>query len=187
MSVSRWIEHRGYLWLTIISACLAVAGYAQAQSMSGATLVEALRHGGYVVLMRHASSPARPPTASDAEPGSFVLAPTAGRMADRYPISLLGAVGMGMFTLAMALLAVAPAHPAAWDMAWRIALRGLGFGIFGSTNMRAIMSSAPRERSGAVGGINTSFRLLGQASGTALVAVMFRTLAAGHATRRRCG
>jgi len=91
------------------------------------------------------------------------------------------------FTLAMALLAVAPAHPAAWDMAWRIALRGLGFGIFGSTNMRAIMSSAPRERSGAVGGINTSFRLLGQASGTALVAVMFRTLAAGHATRRRCG
>jgi DHA2 family multidrug resistance protein-like MFS transporter len=114
--------------------------------------------------------------------GNFLVAPIAGRLADRYPVGLLGAVGMGVFTLSMVLLVMAPAHPAPWDMIWRIVLCGLGFGFFGPTNLRAIVSSAPRERSGAAGGINTSFRLLGQASGTALVAVLFRALGAGHAT-----
>jgi DHA2 family multidrug resistance protein-like MFS transporter len=114
--------------------------------------------------------------------GAFLIAPVAGRMADRYPVGLLGAIGMGLFTLAMVLLVLAPVHPTAWDMAWRIVICGVGFGFFGPTNMRAIVSSAPRERSGAAGGLNTSARLLGQSSGTALVAVLFRALGGGHAT-----
>ncbi|HEY2708817.1 MAG TPA: MFS transporter [Caulobacteraceae bacterium] len=114
--------------------------------------------------------------------GAFLIAPFAGRLADRYPVGLLGAIGMGLFTAAMVGVVFAPAHPAAWDMAWRIALCGVGFGFFGPPNLRAIVSSAPRERSGAAGGLNTSFRLLGQASGTALVAVLFRSLGGGHAT-----
>jgi DHA2 family multidrug resistance protein-like MFS transporter len=114
--------------------------------------------------------------------GGFLVAPFAGRLADRYPVGLLGTIGMGIFSLAMVLVVLAPAHPSALDMVWRIALLGVGFGFFGPPNLRAIVSSAPRERSGAAGGLNTSFRLLGQASGAALVAVLFRTLAAGHAT-----
>jgi phosphohistidine phosphatase SixA len=41
-----------------------VAGYSQ--TLRGAKLVEALRQGGYVIVMRHASSPQAPP-AKDAE------------------------------------------------------------------------------------------------------------------------
>jgi phosphohistidine phosphatase SixA len=39
----------------------------QASSLSGPALVRALRMGGYVILMRHASSPRTPPDASEAD------------------------------------------------------------------------------------------------------------------------
>ena len=50
-----------------ILACLLVTGAAQADTWSGTGLVTALRQGGYILLMRHASSPAAPPTAANAE------------------------------------------------------------------------------------------------------------------------
>jgi phosphohistidine phosphatase SixA len=47
-----------------------VAGSAAAQTLSGDALVEALRQGGYVIAMRHASAPRTPPAASEAAPGN---------------------------------------------------------------------------------------------------------------------
>jgi phosphohistidine phosphatase SixA len=44
-----------------------VIGTAQAEPLSGAALVTALQQGGYVLLMRHASSPPTPPTVGTAE------------------------------------------------------------------------------------------------------------------------
>jgi phosphohistidine phosphatase SixA len=41
---------------------LAVAGSGPAQTLAGASLVEALQRGGYVIVMRHASSPMQLPT-----------------------------------------------------------------------------------------------------------------------------
>ncbi|HEU4634627.1 MAG TPA: histidine phosphatase family protein [Edaphobacter sp.] len=41
-----------------------------AQSLSGAKLVGALQHGGYVIVMRHAHSPIQPPDKSAAESGN---------------------------------------------------------------------------------------------------------------------
>ena len=50
---------------------------------------------------------------------------------------------------------------------------GAGFGFFQSPNLRAIMSSAPPERSGGASGIVATSRLVGQAIGAALVALCF--------------
>jgi phosphohistidine phosphatase SixA len=47
--------------LTLISS-------AHAQTLSGTELVKALRHGGYVILMRHASSPREAPDKKTASP-----------------------------------------------------------------------------------------------------------------------
>jgi phosphohistidine phosphatase SixA len=47
---------------------LAVVGTAHAQSLSGKNLVAALQGGGYVILMRHASSPRTPPDTAHAQP-----------------------------------------------------------------------------------------------------------------------
>jgi len=76
------------------------------------------------------------------------------------------------------LLALLPAHPLTSDIVWRVALCGCGFGLFQSPNNRAIVASAPRERSGGAGAIQATARLLGQTIGAALVALVFGY--AGH-------
>ncbi|MDE1927999.1 MAG: MFS transporter, partial [Burkholderiales bacterium] len=47
------------------------------------------------------------------------------------------------------------------------------FGLFQSPNLRALMSSAPPERSGGASGVIAIARLTGQTSGAALVALCF--------------
>jgi DHA2 family multidrug resistance protein-like MFS transporter len=53
-------------------------------------------------------------------------------------------------------------------------LCGLGFGFFQTPNNRALLSSAPRARSGAAGAMLSTARLLGQTLGAAGVAILFR-------------
>jgi DHA2 family multidrug resistance protein-like MFS transporter len=50
---------------------------------------------------------------------------------------------------------------------------GAGFGFFQAPNLKALMSSAPPHRSGGASGVIGVCRLLGQASGAALVALCF--------------
>jgi DHA2 family multidrug resistance protein-like MFS transporter len=102
-----------------------------------------------------------------------VIAPLAGRLADRYPAGILGAIGLGVLSLGFILLALLPAVPSDADIVWRIVVCGLGFGFFQSPNNRAIVSSAPRERSGGAGAIQSTARLLGQTIGAAIVALVF--------------
>ena len=49
------------------AAILLTPGVAPAQSLSGAALVTALQHGGYVIVMRHASSPREAPSKESAD------------------------------------------------------------------------------------------------------------------------
>jgi phosphohistidine phosphatase SixA len=51
----------------------ALAGASQAQTLSGKALVEALRQGGYVIVMRHPSSPFTAPDKAHADPGNTKL------------------------------------------------------------------------------------------------------------------
>jgi DHA2 family multidrug resistance protein-like MFS transporter len=102
-----------------------------------------------------------------------VAAPVAGHLADRYPAGLLGAAGLVVFAAGLLALALIPAHASATDIIWRMALAGVGFGLFQSPNNRAMITSAPRERSGGASGILGTARLLGQTTGAALVALIF--------------
>jgi MFS transporter, DHA2 family, multidrug resistance protein len=102
-----------------------------------------------------------------------LIAPIAGRLADRYPAGILGGIGLSILSLGYLLLALLPAEPATGDILWRMMLCGLGFGFFASPNNRAIVASAPRERSGGAGAIQSTARLLGQTVGAALVALIF--------------
>ncbi len=106
----------------------------------------------------------------------------AGRMADRHSLRFLGTTGMALMSAGVLFLAFAPAHPTTFQIVWRAALGGAGFGFFGAPNNRAMVASAPRERSGGAGGIGTMSRLLGQSMGIALVAVIFSTTAHGGVT-----
>lgn len=100
-------------------------------------------------------------------------APLAGVLSDRYSAGVLGGIGLLALTLGLALLATVGTHPSAFDIAWRMALCGAGFGMFQSPNNRQMLAAAPRERSGGASGMLGTARLTGQTVGAALVALIF--------------
>jgi DHA2 family multidrug resistance protein-like MFS transporter len=102
-----------------------------------------------------------------------VVAPIAGRLADRVRAGLIGGIGLAVFALGLFALSRLGAHASTVDIAWRMAICGIGFGLFQSPNNRTIVSSAPRHRSGAAGGMLATARLLGQTTGAVAVGVAF--------------
>jgi hypothetical protein len=58
--------------VTVLTSLLMTRS-APAQVLSGIALVQALRHGGYVLVMRHASSPSEAPTKQSANADNIHL------------------------------------------------------------------------------------------------------------------
>jgi MFS transporter, DHA2 family, multidrug resistance protein len=102
-----------------------------------------------------------------------IAAPFAGRLADRINAGLIGGIGLAIFAAGLFFLSRLGASPANFDIAWRMAVCGLGFGLFQSPNNRTIVSASPKERSGAAGGMLATARLLGQTAGAVTVGVAF--------------
>ncbi|HET6305773.1 MAG TPA: MFS transporter [Rhodopila sp.] len=102
-----------------------------------------------------------------------IAAPIAGPLSDRFPPAILGGIGLAILCAGLALIAGLPADPGIPGIIWRMVICGSGFGFFQSPNLRAIMTSAPPERSGGASGIVATSRLMGQATGAALVALCF--------------
>jgi phosphohistidine phosphatase SixA len=73
MNLAAKMPSLNWLGLMAVLVGLAVGGSVRADSLSGAALVKALQSGGYILLMRHASSPRTPPDAGDAEPDNVKL------------------------------------------------------------------------------------------------------------------
>ena len=112
---------------------------------------------------------------------TVMTAPLAGRLIGRVADGLLGAVGLGLFACGLALLALLPAAPGNADVAWRMALCGIGFGLFQSPNNHTIVTSAPHSRSGAASGMLGTARLTGQTFGSVLLALIFAAFGAHSA------
>jgi len=102
-----------------------------------------------------------------------IAAPIAGRLADRVNAGLLGGIGLAIFAAGLFFLSRLGPDPTNLDIAWRMAVCGLGFGFYQSPNNRTIVSSAPKLRSGAAGGMLATARLLGQTTGAVAVGVAF--------------
>jgi DHA2 family multidrug resistance protein-like MFS transporter len=111
-----------------------------------------------------------------------IMSPIGGRLSDRYPAGFLGGIGLALLGIGMVLLALLPANPGVANIVWRMAICGIGFGLFQTPNMKAIMSSAPPHRSGSASGIVATARLVGQTSGAALAALCFGLSGRGGAT-----
>ncbi|MEG3144633.1 MFS transporter [Sphingomonas sp. RT2P30] len=103
---------------------------------------------------------------------NVLVAPLAGWLSNRIPAGILGGIGMVISITALLLIAFIPPHPHWYDIAWRMALCGSGFGIFLPPNARLIIGSAPRERAAAAGGLVSTVRLVGQTTGATLVATL---------------
>jgi DHA2 family multidrug resistance protein-like MFS transporter len=111
-----------------------------------------------------------------------LMAPISGKLSNRHSTALLGSTGLLLLAAGLLLLAFLPQHPSVWDIIWRMALCGIGFGCFQSPNNRTLITSAPRSRSGAASGMLGTARLTGQTIGAALVALLLGRLGIGGAT-----
>ena len=58
------------------------------------------------------------------------MAPIGGRLSDRYPVGILGGIGLVLLGIGMVLLATLPASPSVANIVWRMVICGIGFGFF---------------------------------------------------------
>jgi len=149
-----------------LSMCTSVAAFA-AQMLAYIALP-------FLLIESYDRSPLQAGLLITAWPLSIVVvAPVVGRLIGRYPDGLLGGIGLGTMATGLALLAALPAQPANADIVWRMALCGIGFGLFQSPNNHTIVTTAPHNRSGAASGMLGTARLTGQTLGAALLAIIF--------------
>jgi len=158
-----------------LSVCTSIAAFA-AQTLSSVALP-------FLLLEALGRSPAQAGLLLTASPlGTVIAAPVAGRLIGRVPDGLLGAIGLATMACGLALLALLAARPSNADIAWRLALCGIGFGLFQSPNNHTIVTTAPVRRAGAASGMLGTARLTGQTAGSVLLAVIFGLFGA-HATQ----
>ena len=103
----------------------------------------------------------------------IIVAPLSGRLIGRIPDGKLGGLGLGIMAIGLALTAWLPDRPADIDIIWRLALCGIGFGLFQSPNNHTIITSAPIHRSGGASGMLSTARQTGQTIGAVLIAAIF--------------
>jgi DHA2 family multidrug resistance protein-like MFS transporter len=102
----------------------------------------------------------------------MIFAPIAGILSDRFPAAILGCIGMSVSTAGLLSLAFLPAHVTHVDVMWRMAVSGLGFGLYLVPNARLIVHSAPPARVASAGGLISTIRLTGQTLGATLLAAL---------------
>lgn len=103
---------------------------------------------------------------------TMIAAPLAGYLSDRYSAGMLGAIGLSLFACGLMALSFLKADSSHFDIIWRMALCGAGFGFFQSPNNRAMLSEAPKNRAGAAGGTLGMARVVGQSLGAVVVAFL---------------
>lgn len=105
-----------------------------------------------------------------------VVSPFAGYLADRYSPNPLTTTGMALFAVGLAATSLVPVANGATPMVIALIVCGAGFGLFQSPNNRLLLTTAPRIRSGAASGLQSTARLFGQSIGAAIAAIILGTL-----------
>lgn len=108
------------------------------------------------------------------------MAPIAGRLSDRIGSRGLTTVALTTVAGAALLISRVDATTPVIDVLWRLAVFGLGAGMFMAPNNNATMSAAPEADRGVASGLLALFRFSGQALGIAFAGTLFLH-AAGHA------
>lgn len=139
-------------------------------------IAQTLAYLGLPFLLQHQLARTATETGLLVSPWPLVIvfiAPLAGRLSDRYAPGLIGGVGLAILAIGLGLLAALPTVPADADIVWRVLICGVGFGLFQTPNNRIMLTSAPKERSGAAGALMTMARMIGLTLGAALAALVF--------------
>ena len=102
-----------------------------------------------------------------------ILSPLAGRASDRIEPQRVASLGMLITAVGLFLMSFLNANTETSMITANLAVLGLGFALFSSPNMNAIMSSVDRSSYGLASGVVSSMRLMGQMLSMGLASVMF--------------
>lgn len=104
-----------------------------------------------------------------------IMAPISGALSDRFGTRILAFIGMAALATGLFLLSRLRLDSSPWDIAMRLAVTGLGIGIFISPNTSALMGAAPRERQGIASGVLATSRNMGMVLGVGFAGAIFTT------------
>ena len=104
---------------------------------------------------------------------TLFISPLAARIIEKHNPAYIAATGMLIFIIGLVFLVFLPIDADIWDIVWRMAICGIGYGFFQTPNNIVMVMATPVERTGAAGGMQSTARLTGQTMGSSLVSVIF--------------
>ncbi len=110
----------------------------------------------------------------------LLVAPMAGWLSDRLDPRLLTAVGLSLQCLGLLAISRLPADAGLLDVVPRLALAGVGTGLFTSPVYNSIMGAVPRQRLGTASAMIPTMRNIGIACGMAVGGAIFVSRKAYH-------
>ncbi|HEY2027514.1 MAG TPA: MFS transporter [Gemmatimonadaceae bacterium] len=102
-----------------------------------------------------------------------IVSPAAGALSDRVGSRWLAPIALAITAVALLLLTQLDATSSMPAMAWRLALAGIGLGLFQAPNTRALMDAAPDSQQGMASGVFATTRVTGQALSVAVAGAVF--------------
>ncbi|MBD5180189.1 MAG: MFS transporter [Bacteroidales bacterium] len=108
---------------------------------------------------------------------TMIVSPIAARYVERHNPGATAAMGMAVFITGVVLLLSCVHGTSEWNIAWRMAVCGVGFGMFQTPNNIVMVMATPVNRSGGAGGMQSTARLVGQTFGATLVSSVFALIA----------
>lgn len=115
---------------------------------------------------------------------TMIMSPLAARWVERHNPGTTAAVGMGLYALGVLLLATLTPGAGVTAVVLRMALCGLGFGLFQTPNNVVMVIATPISRTGGAGGMQSTARLVGQTLGATLVTLVFALIPASFTAVR---
>ena len=91
-----------------------------------------------------------------------LVSPFAGRLSDKIEPRIMASIGMGITVAGLLYFSLLHEQTRLMEIIVNLGLLGIGFALFSSPNMNAIMGSVERRHYGVASGMVSSMRILGQ-------------------------
>ena len=117
---------------------------------------------------------------------TMIVSPIAARFVEKHNAGITAACGMVVYAAGVLLLLLAPDHVLEWNIAWRMAVCGIGFGMFQTPNNIVMVTATPIQRTGGAGGMQSTARLVGQTLGATFVTLIFAITATSFISVHVC-
>jgi len=102
-----------------------------------------------------------------------LVSPIAGRLSDTISPRAVASVGMGLSCVGLVFMYMLDSFSSLYSVVLGLVVVGLGFGLFSSPNMNAIMGSVSRKYFGVASATAATMRLVGQTFSMGVVLILF--------------